>query len=1063
MYFNTFALSPYFNGEGVMSQTPIKKEESNDQDDKFEFKKYINEGKLPLKADNPKKKPQLGTIQANQPIPSIFDNLFNLFKVINTTYTFLYLRNSLTITFPLLNSSVKQSLKKELTIGDLSQLREICPQIIELNYKSLASLALEINKNVYTDLNPELYTGSTVSQSSEYVLVIELLETQERSSKRRRREGPTMKANIQRQKLDFNNLKKAIELRNQKFLQGIKEYIKKCQLTELDPTQQLLTQSRKNQPVPPDSPSIPNDSIENCNLNTKACSIEELLNEIASESSYEGQIVQEALHTYPAVEAQYGALSRPLSQELINALYTSRNIEKTYKHQADAINHLWNGFHVIVSTSTSSGKSLIYQIPILQSLLEDNQSTAFFVFPTKSLAQDQKKSLIDILSYMPTLKNIRVDTFDGDTPLESRESIIRSANIIFTNPDMLHQTILPNANRWYYFFKNLKLFVLDEAHVYNGIFGVHVAFVLRRMRRIAEYFGNSQYRFVSCSATIEDPLQHMKKIFGVDNIKLINYTSSPSGSKKFVMWNPPYVDPKHPDDGKKSAISEASKLLIKFAEKRVRTIVFCRVRKTCESLMRLVRQELKTKQKGDLLSKIQSYRAGYTVQERRKIESEMFNGKLYGIIATNALELGIDIGSLDAVITIGFPYSLSNLRQQFGRAGRRNKSSLAVYIVETFPVDQFYLKHPILIHTQPNAELTLDLTNEVLLASHLQCAAYELPINIRSDEKFFGNQIQDICEANLEMVEESYRPHPKYLPFPASQVRIRSVSEDMFTLVDVTNDKNVILELLEPFRVALTAYEGAVYVYQGKTFIIRLLNINKRIITAHQVDVEWSTLQRDFTDVDPVRSLMKKTMHGSTNIYFGAVKATLHVFGYFKVNKQKDILDVVDITDHPVEIDSRGFWIDVPWHIIEVLSLKKINGAASIHAAQHALLSLMPIFISNSGNDIRTECKAGEKEYKEAKSERRRPSRLIFYDNCGDSSGAGLCNKAYEHTDELITMAIERIESCDCKVREGCPGCITSSKFEGGVCSGEVLDKGKYRYTLHFLLDGEAIPYRLVA
>ncbi|EPX73788.1 RecQ type DNA helicase Hrq1 [Schizosaccharomyces octosporus yFS286] len=1025
-----------------MVDTPVKQEEDVIHLNGLKNESDINTSSLQKPKRPSKKRSHEGELELWR-LPPAYNTLFDVFKIINTTYTFLYSKSSLTITFPLLNSSIRQSLRRDLSLLELSQLKTVVPELIELNYKSLESLIMETNKNVYADMPRQTYTDGQHSQESNYILTVFLIQTSESTVKRQKKEGPTMKSRIQKGKFDINALKKEIDNRNAIFSKGLQKLLRFCSSKRIDPEKHLIEEAEKRIPTPPDAvANSPLKAGEDHELKAPS-SIEDVLVNLAEEGTYEGQIVRESLYQYPAVEPRFGNLKRNLSQSLVNALYSSKNIERLYSHQVDAINALWENLHVIVSTGTSSGKSLIYQIPILDELEKDIKSTSFFVFPTKALAQDQKRSLMDVLSYMPSLAHIRIDTFDGDTPIEARNGIIENATIIFTNPDMLHQTILPNHRRWDRFFKNLKLFVLDEAHIYNGIFGVHVAMIMRRLRRIVEYYHNDRYRFISCSATIEQPVRHMNMIFGVKNVKLIDYTASPSGAKHFLMWNPPLVDKNNVNSGRKPAIMEAANLLIYLCERKVRTIVFCRIRKACESLMRLVRGQLKASHKEYLLEKIQSYRAGYTVQERRKIEKEMFCGNLYGIVATNALELGIDIGSLDAAITVGFPSSLSNLRQQFGRAGRRNKSSMAIYVVETFPVDQYYLQHPTLIHTHPNAQLTLDLDNEVLMANHLQCAAFELPINTMSDSRFFEGELFEICKNHLaEKENDLFLPHPKFLPFPAAQVQIRNINEDMYTLVDVTDDKNVVLEQLEPFRVMLGAYEGAVYVYQGKTFIVKSLNISRRLITCHRVDVEWSTLQRDYTDVDPQRNLGRKTLQsGNINVFQGIVSVTLHVFGYFKVNKQRDILDVVDIVDNPVEMISRGFWIDVPWHIVEMLSWKKINGAASIHAAQHALMSLMPIFSGNGGNDIKTECKSGEKEFKQEASERRRPSRLIFYDNCGECGGADLCKKAYTYIDELMIMAVDRLQNCGCKIREGCPQCITSIQFEGGICSGEVLDK----------------------
>ncbi|EEB07119.1 RecQ type DNA helicase Hrq1 [Schizosaccharomyces japonicus yFS275] len=984
-----------------------------------------------------------------------FKKIYQLFQFINTTYTFLNARNCLIITFPMLESAYKSAFQKDLTITDLVKLQLICPKLVNFQYKSVEGLALAINKNTQAK---EIFDGLIEGQT--YILVFELSE----GNKGKGRGGhnsknPTMKSQIHKQLLSIDYLKKVIKKRNLIFEECLNNYYDRLVCTKKDPDSELDREANLHIPISPtdfdDSVSVKSEIVP---LQTKPETIDEILDLLRGIKDYENQIVDEGTYSTEAKACKVGFLSKQLSQELIDALYSANGIKEIYEHQALAINWLWERHNVIVSTATSSGKSLVYQLPILHDLQNDPETTALIVFPTKALAQDQKRSLQEVLSYMPSLSFVQVETFDGDTPIERRENIIEKCNIIFTNPDMLHQTILPRHDKWYRFLKNLRYFILDEIHVYNGIFGVHVSFILRRLRRLCCYLGNDNCRFVSCSATINDPQRHMQTIIGTKDVSVVDFTASPCGEKLYVMWNPPYTDPSDPSKGRKSALHEASKLFILLVERNVRTIVFCRVRKSCETLMQAVLTELKQEKKDHLIPKIQSYRAGYTLSDRRLIEKKMFDGELLGIIATNALELGIDIGSLDAVVTLGFPYSISNLKQQFGRAGRRNKLSLAVYVVETFPMDQYYLQHPEDLRYGSKAELTVDLSNELLLSHHLQCAASEFPVNPETDSKFFGSLTKKVAREKLLGDEQGlYHPHPSYLPYPATQVKIRNISEDMYTLVDVTNGQLKHLEDLEPFRVALTAYEGAVYIYQGRTFIIRNLDIDRRRIEAQRVDVDWITAQRDYTDVDPTRTFARFPLFGgASQAYFGNVRAALHVFGYFKINKKREIIDTVDIVDKPVIIDSKGFWIDVPWHIIELLSWKKINGAASIHAAEHALLSLMPLYISNGGNDIRTECKAGEKEFKQSDSQRRRPARLIYYDDAGDTAGAGLCQRAVLHLKELMSLAIERLESCQCTQPEGCVQCITTSKFAGGTCSGEVLDKHG-AYILLKMLMGQSV------
>ncbi|OLL26181.1 ATP-dependent helicase hrq1, partial [Neolecta irregularis DAH-3] len=313
-----------------------------------------------------------------------------------------------------------------------------------------------------------------------------------------------------------------------------------------------------------------------------------------------------------------------LSQQLVDALYNAKGISRFYTHQAQAINNIHNGHNVIVATQTSSGKSLIYQLPVLHALQSDIETRAFYIFPTKALAHDQKRAFQEFIAYMPDLKHILIDTFDGDTPKTDRTRIRSNASLIFTNPDMLHLSILPNHAHWHAFLRHLKFIVVDELHVYNGLFGSHVALVMRRLTRLAAALGNTTIQFISCSATIANPTQHMKSLFGVDNISLIDQDGSPSGRKEFICWNPPLLE----SSRRKSAIGEAAYLFIQLILNNIRSIAFCQVRTTCEALTRTVREELLALGKNDLLERVASYRGGYTCHDRRKIEKEMFNGQL---------------------------------------------------------------------------------------------------------------------------------------------------------------------------------------------------------------------------------------------------------------------------------------------------------------------------------------------------------------------------------------------------------------------------------------------------
>jgi DEAD/DEAH box helicase domain-containing protein len=415
-----------------------------------------------------------------------------------------------------------------------------------------------------------------------------------------------------------------------------------------------------------------------------------------------------------------------------------------------------------------------------------------------------------------------VETIDGDTPMESRNQIRDEARIIFTNPDMLHITILPQEESWRVFLKNLKFVVVDELHVYNGLFGSHVAMIMRRLRRVCAALGNRHIKFISCSATVANPEEHMRTIFGIDQVKLVDIDGSPSGRKEFICWNTPFKDPQDPTSGRGNSLAEAAKLFCQLILRGVRVIAFARVRQSCETLISEVKNELNNLQRPEVINRVMSYRGGYTPQDRRQIEKEMFEGKLMGIVATTALELGVDIGSLDAVITVGFPYTIANLRQQSGRAGRRNKDSVSILLGDSFPTDQYYMSNPDELFTQPNSSLQVDLENMLCLESHIQCEAFEIPIQPEADKSYFGSLVHTIARERMRKDKDGfYHCSERFLPYPSRVVPIRDTEDTHFAIIDTTNGRNMVLEELEGSRAFFTIYEGGIFLHQVLKYLVK--------------------------------------------------------------------------------------------------------------------------------------------------------------------------------------------------------------------------------------------------
>ncbi|KAK6514683.1 hypothetical protein TWF281_004880 [Arthrobotrys megalospora] len=970
--------------------------------------------------------------------PLHFQKLAKTHKALNLVYTFCCTRKQLATTFENLKSAVEDHIKRPLTIDDIAQIKFLIPDAVLFEYVDEEALHLQVyrsdEKSKTAAEKADLYRPA--EEKGKRVLLFEYTDGDFRRNPKasqsdqpqRRRKGTE---GIKLPEPSQAEVLRVISKRNDRFNLAVDKFLKDCFNKSLDPIEQINLRQRCYVPLNGEEKGDDEDterSIPLTGIPEDRASITQIIEEVTTSEIYRNQIVPNGNLTFPAQKPQYGNLDFPLSQILVDALYNIKGITRLYSHQAAALNNVFNGENVVISTSTSSGKSIIYQIPFLHRLQHDPDCRALLIFPTKALAQDQKTSLAKMLEFMKEeVGDVLVDTYDGDTPKEHRRRIREEARVVLTNPDMLHLNILPNEEQWRSFLRNLKFVVIDELHVYNGLFGSHVSLVMRRLRRICSAIGNNNVIFIACSATVENPEKHMKELLGLTNVKLTSIDGSPAGEKTFLCWNCPYKDPTDLKAGRVDPVQEAANLFVELILRGVRTIAFCRVRKVCELTVSAIKQVLIDRGLTHLSDRVMSYRGGYAAQDRRRIESEMFNGHLLGIVATTALELGIDVGTLDAVIMVGFPYSISNLRQQSGRAGRRKRDSLSVLIGDKFALDQHYMSNPELIKTAPNPSLHIDLENILVLEGHVQCAAFEMPINPEQDEKYFGTTLKALAEERLTKDERGfYHCHERFRPYPSQHVSIRDTEDDHFAVVDVTQNRNAVLETVEPSRAPFTIYEGAIFLHQGLKYLVREFNIDRRIAKVELVKVDWITQQRDFTDVDPIETEATRKIPGSPcKAYFGTIKITSVVFGYFKVDKRGRKLDAVDVETPPLEILSKGMWLDVPKVAFEILKAKNYNIAASIHAAEHAILALLPNFVISSAGDVRTECKAPQKEFAKRETKRKRPGRLTFYDaKGGGARGSGITGKAFEFVEKLLKMAVGRIEGCKCT--GGCPGCVAS-------------------------------------
>ncbi|KAI1499353.1 hypothetical protein F5X99DRAFT_286507 [Biscogniauxia marginata] len=1028
--------------------------------------------------------------------PPTFKELDRTHRALNLVFTFCCTRKHLATTFDTIRSAVESHIKRDLKVEDVAAIAALRPEGINFAYVDEMMLQTDI-KGAERDTAfksgrsrditvqgpaPDASVGGLtgmdelgshhpddVPPGGREVLFFEFVDGDLKRQVKDRKTGeptkPSRKLRDEDLKMPVYSQKQMttlIERRNQKFVNAINVFLNRCVDEKLDPEVLLRQEAEFYIPVPSESETT-TPKPELCtipkSIPKERKSIPEIIQELKESSWYTGQIVPDGHRVFEAQEPVFGELDFLLSQDMVNALYNAKGITQFYAHQAEAINSLHAGENVVVSTSTSSGKSLIYQLPVLHALEADPNTRAMYIFPTKALAQDQKRSLKDMLGYLSGLENILVETFDGDTPMPERNRIRDEARIIFTNPDMLHITILPQEDRWRTFLQNLRYVVVDELHYYNGLMGSHVAFIMRRLRRICAAVGNRKVKFISCSATVANPREHFKTIFGIEDVHLIDFDGSPSGRKEFLCWNTPYKDPGDSASGRGSGLAECARLFCQLILRGVRVIAFCRVRKQCEELVTAARYELETLGRPECMARIMGYRGGYTAQDRRRIESEMFEGKLMGIIATTALELGVDIGTLDCVITLGFPYTIANLRQQSGRAGRRNKDSLSVLVGDSFPTDQYYMQNPDELFTKPNGELQVDLHNMLVLEGHIQCAAYEMPIKPAEDAIYFTKDLAKLAEERLVKDELGYfHCHDRFRPSPSKFVAIRDTEDEHFAIVDISHGKNIVLEELEASRAFFTIYDGAIFLHQGNSYLVRDFQPDRKIAKVEKVKVEWTTQQRDFTDVDPLETEAIRKIPGSlSRAFHGAIRITQTVFGYFKVDKKRRILDAVQVDNPPIIRHSKGMWLDVPKRALDILVERRLHVAGAIHAAEHAIISLMSNFVISMPDDVRTECKSALKEFARRETTRKRPARLTFYDAKGGADGSGISTKAFEFIDLLLVQALSRVEHCHCEA--GCPECVCSEFCKE---ANEVMSKAGcaviFKAFLNMDIDVEALP-----
>jgi DEAD/DEAH box helicase domain-containing protein len=700
------------------------------------------------------------------------------------------------------------------------------------------------------------------------------------------------------------------------------------------------------------------------------------------------------------------AIPEELHPKVVEAL-GRRGIDRLYSHQAEALHAAWAG-PTIVTTGTASGKSLCFQLPTLDVLCRDAKARALYLYPAKALAQDQARAL-----HAFGVDRVRHAIYDGDTPREQRLQIRRRANVVLTNPDMLHLGILPNHRAWGDFFANLALVVVDEAHVYRGVFGSHVGNVLRRLRRVADAYGTSP-RFVMASATIANPGELAERLTGLDDFSVIDDDGSPGTRRTVAMWNPPITDEKLAT--RRSPLAESADLLAELVANGARTIVFMKSRKAVELMAKFAQIALEDLGHPELKDRIAPYRAGYTPQQRHELERKLVEGELLGVVSTSALELGIDIGSLDAAICVTFPGTVASLRQMWGRAGRRGRG-LAVYVAGEDALDQFFCRHPDEFLDRPVEAAILDHENEQIHAAHMLCAAHEGPLDAH-DDGTLGPGWRRTAEVLVSTGDLRRRPNGSFVPratdgFPAAAVSLRSASRDSVTIVDTSSGE--LLGTVEMARAHNTTHEGAVYLHGGRSYEVEALDLEDRRALVRPFAGDWYTQPKRETDTHIERLLDRRECMGVT-LSFGTVVVTEQVLAYQKKRlADHEAIDLIALDLPATSFVTQALWYELgPETVSPELPLYELLGA--LHAAEHSQIAVLPLLAMCDRWDIG------------GLSTNLHPQTggptIFIYD--GHPGGIGITRRGYLAFEALVDDAHRLISECPCE--KGCPSCVQSPK-----------------------------------
>jgi DEAD/DEAH box helicase domain-containing protein len=726
-----------------------------------------------------------------------------------------------------------------------------------------------------------------------------------------------------------------------------------------------------------------------------------------------------AIRRQPAREATYAGMPEGLDSSL-RAMLEARGIPQLYTHQADAFRLSSAGKNVVVVTPTASGKTLCYNLPVLNAIVADPHARALYLFPTKALAEDQLHEMQSALDGAGS--QIRAFTYDGDTPQDARKAIRERANIVLTNPDMLHAGILPHHTKWAKAFENLQYIVIDELHYYRGVYGSHLANLLRRLRRICAFYGSTP-KFVCCSATIANP-RKLAEALTESPFELVDNNGAPSGDKYFVFYNPPVVNKQL--GIRRSYLQETRRIATEFIERNQQTLVFANNRLATELLITYLRDAC---ERGPLPGDaVRGYRGGYLPRERREIERKLRSGEIRAVVATNALELGIDIGSLDAVVMAGYPGNIASTWQRAGPAGRRQTPSLAVMVASSAPVDQYIVEHPEYFFERSPEHACVNPDNLEILMNHLKCAAFELPI--REGEKFGPHDVTELCrflDEDAGLLHHSGGAwHWTSDTYPADAISLRSVSSDNFVVVDITGDPQIIGEVSFPMALT-TLYEKAIYLHEARQYQVERFDYDGRKAYVRSVDSDYYTDAIDYTQVRELESFSAVEHHG-IRLAHGDVRINRQVVGFKKIKfYTMENVGAGNLSMPEQEMHTTAFWLHFPPAFLGQLEglspTEKQNGLTGLG---NVLRTVGALLLMCDPRDIGTALTDAVPE-----ETRVWEPDLFLYDNY--PGGIGQSAPLFRVAPKLLEGAAGLLRNCSCE--SGCPACA------GPV--GEIGERGK--------------------